>query len=413
AYGFNKSHSAAYALVSYQTLWLKTHYVEAFMAAVLSADMDSTDKVVVVIEECRDADINVIAPNINLSEYYFSVSENNEVVYGLGAIKGVGEGAIDSIIEARKENGAYKDLQDFCNRIDLRRCNKRVMVTLVKAGALDDFNINRATLLNAIPSATKAAEQFAKAQNAGQNDLFSGDFFDTGAMDSSSGETSSSFEALEEWPEDERLRLEKETLGLYLTGHPIEQYLTELRHFTTHKIMELTPDKKQNIVIAGLIIAMRTMLTKRGDKMAFVTIDDRSGRQEIVLFADKFELYRDILVNDAIIVLSGELTLDHYSGNSRVNVDMIYDLEQARNHFAKHLALHIHHSQVDEAFIEHFKAILTPFKEGGDCPIVVYYRGEQAKALMRLSAEWNIRLSKELLSRLAQLTQQETIIVYR
>ncbi|MDX2504695.1 MAG: DNA polymerase III subunit alpha, partial [Gammaproteobacteria bacterium] len=285
AYGFNKSHSAAYALVSYQTLWLKTHYVEAFMAAVLSADMDNTDKVVIVIEECRDAGLNVVAPNVNLSQYKFSVSDNDEVVYGLGAIKGVGEGAIESIINGRK-NGFYKDLQDFCNRIDLRRCNKRVMETLVKAGALDSFGNSRATLLNAIPKATKAADQFAKAHNAGQADLFGADFFATGAMDSSSGATASNYIQLPEWPENERLRLEKETLGLYLTGHPIDQYLSELRHFTTHKLMELSPDKKHNIVVTGLIIAMRTMNTKRGDKMAFVTIDDRSARQEIVLFSD-------------------------------------------------------------------------------------------------------------------------------
>ena len=413
AYGFNKSHSAAYALVSYQTLWLKTHYVEAFMAAVLSADMDNTDKVVVVIEECRDAGIKVIAPNVNLSQYKFSVSDNDEVVYGLGAIKGVGEGAIESIIEGRDNGGAYHDIQDFCNRVDLRRCNKRVMETLVKAGALDDFGCTRATLLNAIPKAAKAAEQFSKAQAVGQDDLFGGDFFNTGAMDSTSGEVATSFEQLPEWPEDERLRLEKETLGLYLTGHPIEQYLTELRHFTTHKLMELNPDKKQNIVIAGLIIAMRTMNTKRGDKMAFVTIDDRSGRQEIALFADKYEMYQDILIKDSVIVLSGELGLDHYSGNARVNVDTIYDLDGARNRYAKRLAVNINYSQIDETFIERFKEVITPFKEGGECPIVYNYRGEKAKTMILLSTDWNVRLTKELLSRIDKLTEHSSKIIYR
>ena len=417
AYGFNKSHSAAYALVSYQTLWLKTHYTEAFMAAVLSADMDNTDKVVIVIEECREAGLNVIAPNINLSQYKFSVSDNDEVVYGLGAIKGVGEGAIDSIINGRK-NGLYKDLQDFCNRIDLRRCNKRVMETLVKAGALDDFGnsratLNRATLLNAIPKATKAAEQFAKAHNAGQVDLFGADFFTTGAMDSSSGATASHFIPLPEWPEDERLRLEKETLGLYLTGHPIDQYLTELRHFTTHKLMELSPDKKQNIVVTGLIIAMRTMNTKRGDKMAFVTIDDRSARQEIVLFADKYEEYKDVLINDSIIVLSGELTLDHYSGNTRINVNTIYDLEAARNRFAKYLAVTINYKQVNEDFIEQFKDVISPFKEDGQCPLIFYYHGEKATAQIYCAKQWHIRLSQELLSRIDKLTQHPCKIMYR
>jgi len=413
AYGFNKSHSAAYALVSYQTLWLKTHYVEAFMAAVLSADMDNTDKVVMVIEECRDADIKVTAPNVNLSQYQFSVSENDEVVYGLGAIKGVGEGAIESIVEGRNSRGEYKDLQDFCNRVDLRRCNKRVMETLVKAGAFDDFSDNRATLFNAIAEAVKAAEQFSKAQAVGQDDLFGGDFFNTGAMDSTVNGASSSFALLEEWSEDERLRQEKETLGLYLTGHPIEQHLQELRQFTTHKLMELNPDKKHNIVITGLIIAMRTMNTKRGDKMAFITIDDRSGRQEIALFADKYEMYQDILIKDSIIVLSGELGLDHYSGNARVNVEHIYDLDGARNRFARRLRIELNHEQIDEQFIARLKEVLSPFKEGGQCPLVCRYRGQQAIAKIHFANDWNIRLTKELLIRLKKLTANESIVMYR
>ena len=181
------------------------------------------------------------------------------------------------------------------------------METLVKAGALDDFGLTRAALFNAIPKATKAADQFAKAQAVGQDDLFGGDFFDTGSLDSTSDDTSNTIEQLPEWPEDERLRNEKDTLGLYLTGHPIEQYLDELRNFTTHKLMELNPEKRQNIVITGLIIAMRTMNTKRGDKMAFITIDDRSSRQEVALFADKYAQYQDVLIKDSVIVLSGEL----------------------------------------------------------------------------------------------------------
>ena len=411
AYGFNKSHSAAYALVSYQTLWLKTHYVEAFMAAVLSADMDNTDKVVVIIEECRDAKLKVTAPNVNLSEYKFTVSDNDEIVYGLGAIKGVGEGAIESIVESRNTGGPYKDFQDFCNRVDLRRCNKRVIETLVKSGALDDMGCTRATLFNAIPEATKAAEQFSKAQAVGQDDLFGGDFFDTGSLDSTA-ENVINFEQLPEWLEDERLRAEKDTLGLYLTGHPIDQYLQELRHFTTHRLMELNPDKKQNIIIAGLIIAMRTMNTKRGDKMAFITIDDRSGRQEVALFADKYEAFKEILIKDSVIVISGELGLDHYSGNARVNVNNIYDLDGARNHFARRLSVKIQYDQINETFIEQFKDVLIPFREGGECPIVCHYEGEKASTLMRLSDDWKVRLSRELLHRIDALTQNQSEIMY-
>ncbi len=411
AYGFNKSHSAAYALVSYQTLWLKTHYVEAFMAAVLSADMDNTDKVVVIIEECRDQGLKVVAPKVNVSEYKFTVSDDNEIVYGLGAIKGVGEGAIESIIESRNSGGPYKDFQDFCNRVDLRRCNKRVIETLVKSGALDDMGCSRATLFKAIPEATKAAEQFAKAQAVGQDDLFGGDFFATGSLDSTADEATG-FEQLEEWPEDERLRYEKDTLGLYLTGHPIDQYLDELKNFITHRLVELNPDKKQNIVIAGLIIGIRTINTKRG-LMAIVTIDDRSARQEITLFAEKYTEFKDILIKDSVIVVSGELGLDHYSGNARINVNHIYDLDEARNHFARRLAVSLHREQIDNDFIEQFRELLNTFSEGGECPVVCYYRGEKAKAVIRLGDKWRVHLNRELIQRLEHLTGHTSKIIYR
>jgi DNA polymerase-3 subunit alpha len=412
AYGFNKSHSAAYALVSFQTLWLKTHHVEAFMAAVLSADMDVTDKVVIVLEECREQGIKVAPPNVNLSEYKFTVSDEDVIIYGLGAIKGAGEGAIESIINSRKEYGSFKDLQDFCNRVDLRKANKRVLETLVRSGALDDLGSNRASLLNAMPEATKAAEQFSKAQAAGQDDLFGGNFFDTGVMDSSIEQQSSVFAELPEWPEDERLRAEKDTLGLYLTGHPIDQYLDELRQFTTHQLSELNPDKKQNIVIAGLIIAMRTMTTKRGDRMVFFTIDDRSGRQEIVLFAEKFQLFRELLITDTIVVISGELGLDYYSGNARINVDTIYDLDGARNRFAKRLELQVNYKQINHDFIQDFKTLIEPFREGGACPLNYRYTGEQASSVIILADQWQIKLSQELLARIETLTQSPCKVIY-
>jgi len=414
AYGFNKSHSAAYALVSFQTLWLKTHHVEAFMAAVMSADMDVTDKVVTVLDECREQGINVAPPNVNLSEFKFTVSDEDVIVYGLGAIKGAGEGAIESIINSRKNHGAFKDLQDFCNRIDLRKANRRVLETLVRSGALDDLGINRATLFNAIPGATKAAEQFSKAQAVGQDDLFGGDFFDTGVMDSSvKQQTSRVLAELPEWPEDERLRAEKDTLGLYLTGHPIDQYLDELRQFTTHQLSELNPDKKQNIVIAGLIIAMRTITTKRGDKMVIFTIDDRSGRQEIALFAEKFQSFRELLIADIVVVISGELGMDFYSGNARINVDNMYDLDGARNRFAKRLELQINSQQINNDFIQDFKTLIEPFREGGSCPLYYRYTGEQASSVILLADQWQVKLSQELITRLEALLCSPCKVVYR
>jgi len=369
--------------------------------------------VVTVLDECREQGIKVAPPNVNMSEFKFTISDDDVIVYGLGAIKGAGEGAIESIINSRNHHGRFKDLQDFCNRIDLRKANKRVLETLVRSGALDELGINRATLLNAIPEATKAADQFSKAQAAGQDDLFGGDFFDTGIMDSSADQQTSVFAELPEWPEDERLRAEKDTLGLYLTGHPIDQYLDELCQFTTHQLSELNADKKQNIVVAGLIIALRTMKTKRGDKMVFFTIDDRSGRQEIALFAEKFESFRELLITDTIVVLSGELGMDYYSGNARINVDIMYDLDGARNRFAKRLEILVNHQQINNEFIQQFKTLIEPFREGGECPLNYRYTGEQARAVIILADQWRVTLSQELLDRLETLTHTPCKVVYR
>lgn len=403
AYGFNKSHSAAYALVSYQTLWLKTYYRSAFMAAVLSADMDKTDKVVNIIDECRDYGIEVTVPDVNFSQYQFTITDEQAIVYGLGAIKGVGEGAIQSIVEVRGD-GKYKDFQDFCNRIDLRKVNRRVLETLCKAGALDTLGKNRATLFNAIPEAIRVAEQCAQAQIAGQTDLFGDSLFDNGMFDNGMNEESeqhsSVFKQLEEWPEDIRLNYEKDTLGLYLSGHPIDQFLTELSQIISYKICDLNPDKKHSIVICGLLIAKRIMTTKRGDKMAIITLDDRSGRQEIALFSDIYEKYQDILINDNVLIVSGELSLDNYSGRSRISVNNIYDMDGARNVFSRRLEISLPENSVDQDFIDEFKRLLEPFREAGECKICVNYVNSLAEGKVVLGDLWRVKISKEFLQRL-------------
>jgi len=408
AYGFNKSHSAAYALVSYQTLWLKTYYRSAFMAAVLSADMDKTEKVVIIIDECRDFGIEVMVPDVNFSQYQFTITGKQAVVYGLGAIKGVGEGAIQSIVEQR-ENGEYKNFQDFCNRVDLRRVNRRVLETLAKTGALDSLGKNRATLFNAIPEAIRVADQCSQAQQAGQTDLFGDSLFSDGLSDASE-QHSSVFKQLEEWPEDILLNYEKDTLGLYLSGHPIDQYLPELSQIISYKICDLNPDKKHNIVICGLLIGMRIMTTKRGDKMAIITLDDRSGRQEIALFADVYEKYQNILIIDNVLVVSGELSLDNYSGRSRITVSDIYDMDTARNVYARRLEVDLHNAVINQEFVGDFKKLLEPFREAGECKILLNYSNAVATGKIVLGEEWQVKLSKEFLHRIDKFGQAYKVI---
>jgi DNA polymerase-3 subunit alpha len=399
-YGFNKSHSAAYALVSYQTMWLKAHYPAAFMAAVLSADMDNTDKVVTLIDECNAMGLKVVPPNVNTSAHKFTVRDDGAVVYGLGAIKGAGEAAINAMVEEGRERGPFRDLFDLCRRIDLKKANRRVLEALIRGGAFDRIGPNRATLMAALPQALKLAEQDSAATAAGVEDMFG---FDSGTLTASP----SSYELVPEWEEDYRLQGEKETLGLYLTGHPINQYLEELGKITSCRIVDLKPTRKQMVIIAGLIIASRTMNTKRGDRMAFITLDDRSGRIEIAVFSEAYQRYRDLLSKDKILVVEGEVGLDDYSGGIKMQASAILDMDQARERYAKRLMLDLDAASAPSV-LSQLERTLAPFREGR-CPIRVRYRNAVAFGEVDFGAEWQVKPTQELLQRLRQLAGETSV----
>ncbi|MCW9024526.1 MAG: DNA polymerase III subunit alpha [Gammaproteobacteria bacterium] len=400
-YGFNKSHSAAYALVSYQTAWLKHYFPAAFMAAVLSADMDNTDKVVTLIDECSDMELKVEPPNVNLCEHRFNVANDQTVVYGLGAIKGVGEAAIESISDERKAHGEYKDLFDFCKRVETKKVNRRTLEGLIMSGAMDIFGQNRATLMASLPAALKLAEQENRNREAGIDDLFGmAPQIDTGTESGVS-----QYHIQPEWSEDQRLACEKQTLGLYLTGHPIERYLAEIGQFTTSRIVNLKPTKDATVVVSGLIIAMRTMNTRRGDRMAFVTIDDRSARIELAVFSDTYLRFRDLLAKDKLIVVEGEVNVDEYSGGYKMSARNIYDIDQARGHFAKCLMLHVDQKQASNGFIPHLQSTLSPFKDGV-CPVIIDYQSDMACAKVSMGDDWRVNPTDELLHRLREMSSK-------
>ncbi len=421
-YGFNKSHSAAYALVSYQTLWLKAHYPAAFMAAVLSADMDHTDKVVIMIEECREMKLEVTSPHVNCSEYKFTISGDDTIIYGLGAIKGVGQAAIEGIIDSRKQDGDFVDLFDFCSRIDLRKANRRVLESLIRAGALDELGANRATLISNLSTALKMAEQQVADRAAGQNDLF-GMGADT---QQSTQATHIALEESEEWSEKERLQGEKETLGLYLTGHPMGRYEAELPSIVTARIGKLSglvETKKGGgrrkggvrVTVAGLVLSVRQIQTQRG-RMASVMLDDHSGRIEVTLFSDIFEDNRELLAVDKILVVAGGLSFDDFRGGLNIRVDQVFDFEKVRETRAKHLRLNINHHLLEEKnlspnnFCLQLKQIIEPYCNG-TCPIRLLYQQQAAKGSIDLGSEWHIHPADELLFRLERLLGQENIAV--
>ncbi len=399
-YGFNKSHSAAYALVSYQTAWLKAHYPAAFMAAVMSADMDSTDKVVTLIEECRELELAVVSPNVNTSHYRFTVKDDSAIFYGLGAIKGVGEGAIEGIIDSREQDGPYQDLFDFCSRIDLKKANRRTLEALIRAGALDDLGPNRATLMASLDTAIQMAEQHRKDRDAGQDDLF--------ALMAPEEAVSGTFVEAADWDDEIRLNGEKETLGLYLTGHPIDRYETELSGIVSHRICDLNPTGDQTIVVAGLVVALRTMNTRRGDRMAFVTLDDRTGRLELAVFADTYQECRELLIKDRLVVVEGEVSVDDYSGGIKMSARKVYDIDNARESFAKRLVLTLDHRRAANGFVRDLAQALGPFREG-HCPVRIDYRRPDARAQLTLGADWRVRPTDELLRRIAELAGEDSV----
>ena len=409
-YGFNKSHSAAYALVSFQTAWLKAHFPAAFMAAVLSSDMDNTDKVVVLIDECRQMKLPVNPPNVNYSRYKFTVDTDDSIIYGLGAIKGVGEGAIEAMIEERHDHGPFLGLHDFCHRVDLRKVNRRVLEALIRAGAMDSFDWNRATLMAELPTAVKTADQHSHNTNSGQDDLFGlGDQ----APQSEATPSPQPKQALDEWDDEQRLLGEKETLGLYLTGHPINRYAKELARFTSGTIAELCENvgarRSSTVVLAGLVIAIRTLQTSRGGKMAFLTLDDSTARVEVGVFSDTYERYKDLLVRDRLLVVEGTLGEDDYTGGQRMSADRMLEIDQARELFARCLVVSWSGANSGE-FFAGLEESLTPFREG-DCPVWIDYSADGARAPIMLGHAWKVHPTDELLSRLRQLTDPESVDV--
>lgn len=418
-YGFNKSHSAAYALVAYQTAWLKAHFPAEFMAAVLSSDMDNTDKVVVLIEECREMKLTIEPPNINISHYRFTVNEQGAIVYGIGAIKGVGQAAIEDVLQERADNGAFIDLYDFAKRVDLRKVNRRVLEAMIRAGAFDVFDVNRAAHMQELPNVLKVAEQYGQMALSGQHDLFS---LDGDAETPENLATSNSYaDTVDPWTENERLTAEKLVLGLYLTGHPIGQYEAELKYMTHGKIASVLADVersrgKMEARVAGLVIDMRTRQTKNGKNMGFAVIDDGSGRMEVAAFSEVYEKYRDMLVKDNLLVAEGPVSIDDFSGMLRLTADEIYSIEQARELYAR--AIVINWKCLDDEifagdFSKKLSEIIAPFKQG-NCPVIIGYETETARANLQLGDQWRVAPTDELLLRLKRwLGKEQVEIKYR
>ncbi|MCZ6804675.1 MAG: DNA polymerase III subunit alpha [Proteobacteria bacterium] len=397
-YGFNKSHSAAYALVAYQTAWLKAHYPAAFMAAVLSSDMDNTDKVVMLFEETRRMKIEVIPPSVNAGFYSFTVINDKSIQYGLGAIKGVGLAAIDNLICERDENGLYENLFDLCKRIDLRKANKRVLDALMKSGAMDTLGAGRSTLIENLAKATSLAEQHNKNTDSGQNDMFGLE-----AITNSNNEVnfSCTYNVIKDWNDKQRVMYEKETLGFYLSGHPINRYKQELSKITR----KLFGIKTGDVRVAGYIMSIR----KSGMRDEYdVKIDDNTSRTMVVIKADDYEKYRNYLIKDHLIIVSGRARNDeYYESGIKILADTIFTIDDIRKpdnpfNLSSSLKLTLYESQMSNGMINNIKNILHRYKNDTSNVIVKYVKSD-AMSLIQFGKEWNVRISDDLIDELMSI----------
>ncbi len=410
-YGFNKSHSAAYALVSYQTAWLKAHFPAPFMAAVLTADMSHTEKVVIMLEEAKKMGLEVLAPNIYESQYVFSCISDKTILYGLGAIKGVGEGAIQEIIDKRHQYKTFDNFFDFCAKIDPHKVNRRVLEALIFSGALDCLNQDRAAMAHYLDEALKYSQQESARKSHKQQDLFGS----TTEIALSPNQVYDYTNVLK-WDDAKRLQLEKQTLGHCLSGHFYQTYQAELSNYiscSNNQIANKLPQTQQRnksakLVIAGIVSGIRTMLTKQGDRMAFVTLDDETAKTEVVVFADLYKQFREVLIEDKLIVCECEIRLDHQNNQLRIRAHEIYDFHQARDRFAKKIEICINPNNQSKFNVEQFKMLLNT-QQRGNLMVIIHYQTESVKASLKLAPDWNIFPSDELMQTLCSLFDKNNV----
>ncbi len=405
-YGFNKSHSAAYALVSYQTLWLKTHFPAEFMAAVMTADMDNTDKIVGLVDECLRMGIKVNPPDINSGLYHFHVNDKGEIVYGIGAIKGVGEGPIEAIVEARNKQGKqgyFRNIFELCAKTDIKKLNRRVLEKLTMAGAFDKIGPHRAAILHSINDAIQAADQHAKAQDIGQEDMF-------GVLAEEPEQVEYAYGNVPKMPEQILLDGEREALGLYLTGHPVTQYLKELSRYTNGaRISEATPTGWGKMAtFAGLVITARIRLTKKGNRIGLFTLDDRSGRIEVMVFGETLEKFEHHIVQDKILIVTGQVSTDDFNGGVKLAAREIVELSEAREKYVKGLGISLRDSEVNRLFLQQLQKNVEPHRNGV-IPVNVYYQTDQARARIQFGTTWRVTPNDNLLISLKSLLGNERV----
>lgn len=363
AYGFNKSHSAAYALVSYHTAYLKAHYPVEFMAALLTEDMENTDKVIKNISDVRAMGIEVHPPDINASDRSFTVKDES-MRFGLGAVKGVGAAALESILEVKKDK-PFSSLQDFCERVDLRKVNKKVGEALIKCGAFDTLGGKRAQFMAALEETMEIGQRLQREQESGQESLFGS----KEVVSSVGGNGYGELPEMDEWPEKELLSFEKESLGFYVTGHPLDRHMDSMKRMATCDAASL-PERtdKETVRVCGIVAGIKELMTKKGDRMAFVTLEDLSGSVELVVFPEAYATGMEMLQGEEPLLITGELDVGEES--CKILVSEVQMLRDAKEQQTERVRIRLTTPGLNEIQLRSLKQIVQRYR--GGCQVCLH-----------------------------------------
>jgi len=409
-YGFNKSHSAAYALLAYQTAWLKAHYPAALMAAVMSAEMDDTDRLVIMKRDCEQNGLKLLPPDINDSGCAFEIRDGATIRYGLGALKGLGHGAAEQIIAARAD-GPFASLDDFCDRVYTYKVGRRAIEALIKSGALDELGPNRPSLLARVPAAIGHAERAARERDSGQNDLFA---MPAGAGHAPAPDAVAAIAFEPDWSFRKQLEAERESLGLFMSGHPFDEYRFDGQFVSSGTLASLTsaqPPPKKNgekpwsagtdCSAAGLVTGLR----KRGGRVT-LELDDGEQRLEVSLFHEAYDRYRHLLTPESIVVISGKIRYDDFIGGWRLNAKQVTDIDRVIESKANNLIIRWRDEVNGQLDPGRLKSVLEPYRPG-QCEISLFYVRADAQARVLLSGDWAVRPSRELREQLARFVGED------
>lgn len=397
-YGFNKSHAACYSIVAYQTAYLKAHYPAEFMAATMTSEMGNSDRIVFFIDECKRMGIDVLPPDVNTSTANFSVVEG-KIRFGLGAIKNVGLGAIESIVKARESGGRFKTIYDFCSRIDLRQANRKVLESLIQAGAMDSLEGTRLQLYNAVDAAISYAASLADAAARRQASLF-GDAED-------SAELLPSLPEVGDWEISEKLTREKEVLGFYVSGHPLDPYRNEIQAFSTISLGRLEDLRDgQQVCVCGMVTAVKTHFDRRKRPMAFFSIENFTGQIEILAFSDAYQNYRELIQQDNIIVVKGKISCREEE-KPKILLDEVLSLSEAWQSLTRACYISFQAEKLQEQTIKRVQQILRTNRG----KVNLYFQvkqGDTHKQVYR-STKFSVRPNQEMLQRLEDLLGPENV----